>query len=101
MLGIKERQTELPTNEFKRLNKVIEIVKEAKTCCSSAYYMAKDLQYLYASDKYFYTLPHQFSFTGFDLSDTNQVRKKAKKIQISYHGRFNVRKKYFCFSGCF
>jgi hypothetical protein len=48
--------------------------------------MSKDLQYLYASDKYFYTLPHQFNFAGFDLSDTNNVRKKNKKIQISYHG---------------
>ncbi len=73
-------------NEFKRLQKVIEIVKDAKICCASAYYMAKDLQYLYASDKYFYTLPHQFSFAGFDFSDTSQVRKKNKKIQISYHG---------------
>ena len=73
-------------NELTRLRKMIRIVNDAKSCCASAYYMSKDLQYLYASDKYFYTLPHQFSFSGFDLSDTGQVRKKAKKIQISYHG---------------
>ena len=82
----KGKADRITTNEFKRLQKVIEVVKEAKACCSSAYYMAKDLQYLYISDKYFYTLPHQFSFDGFDFSDKNQVRKKAKKIQISYHG---------------
>lgn len=82
----KGRADRITTNEFKRLQKVIEVVKDAKACCSSAYYMAKDLQYLYISDKYFYTLPHQFSFAGFDFSDKNQVRKKAKKIQISYHG---------------
>ena len=82
----KGKSDRISTNEFKRLNKVIEIVNDAKTCCSSAYYMSKDLQYLYASDKYFYTLPHQFSFAVFDLSDTSKVRKKAKKVQISYHG---------------
>ena len=73
-------------NQLKRLGKITEIAAQAKTCCSSAYYMAKDLQYLYASNKYFYTLPHQFSFEAFDLSDKSKVRKKSKKIQISYHG---------------
>ena len=72
--------------ELKRLQKIIQIVNDAKACCASAYYMSKDLQYLYASDKYFYTLPHQFTFDGFDLSDNANVRKKSKKIQISYHG---------------
>jgi glycosyltransferase involved in cell wall biosynthesis len=74
------------SNEFKKLHKIIQIVSDAKACCASAYYMAKDLQYLYASDKFFYTLPHQFSLEGFDLSDKTKVRKKDKKIQISYHG---------------
>ncbi|WP_428225731.1 hypothetical protein [Flavobacterium sp.] len=82
----KGKAERITPNEFKRLQKVIEIVKDAKICCASAYYMAKDLQYLYASDKYFYTLPHQFAFDGFDLSDNTNVRKKNKKIQISYHG---------------
>lgn len=82
----KGKADRITSNEFKRLQKVIEIVNDAKGCCASAYFMAKDLQYLYASDKYFHTLPHQFSFAGFDLSNTSQVRKKSKKIQISYHG---------------
>jgi hypothetical protein len=74
------------SNEFKKLEKMIQIVSDAKACCASAYYMAKDLQYLYASDKYFYTLPHQFSSEVFDLSDKSKVRKKNRRIQISYHG---------------
>ena len=78
--------SKVTNSELKRLQKIIQIVSDAKACCASAYYMAKDLQYLYASDKYFYTLPHQFTFEGFDLSDKNNVRKKGKKIQISYHG---------------
>lgn len=73
-------------DELKRLQKIIQIVEKAKACCASAYYMAKDLQYLYASDKNFHTLPHQFSFDGFNLSENANVRKKNKKIQISYHG---------------
>jgi glycosyltransferase involved in cell wall biosynthesis len=78
--------SKVTNSELKRLQKIIQIVSDAKACCASAYYMAKDLQYLYASDKYFYTLPHQFTFEGFDLSDKTNVRKKNKKIQISYHG---------------
>lgn len=73
-------------NELKRLQKIVKVAAAAKTCCTSAYYMSKDLQYLYASNKYFYTLPHQFSLEAFDLSDKSKVRKKSKKIQISYHG---------------
>lgn len=80
--------TKVNGDELKRLQKIIQIANDAKTCCASAYYMAKDLQYLYASDKKFYTLPHQFTFDGFDLSDNSKVRKKEKKIQISYHGAF-------------
>jgi hypothetical protein len=48
--------------------------------------MAHDLQHLYASKKKFYTLAHQFDPSVFDLSDTNEVMKKSKKISISYHG---------------
>ena len=78
--------SKINNSELNRLQKIIQIVSDAKACCASAYYMAKDLQYLYASDKYFYTLPHQFTFEGFDLSDKSNVRNKNKKIQISYHG---------------
>src|SRR5690606_16316968 len=48
--------------------------------------MAKDLQFLYASDKNFYTLPHQFEGDAFDLNKKDKIRKKEAKFQISYHG---------------
>lgn len=69
-----------------RLKKMAKIVSQAKICYSSAYYMSHDLQYLYASKKKFYTLPHQFDPSVFDLSDVTNVLKKKKKITISYHG---------------
>lgn len=69
-----------------RLKRTIEIVDQAKTCCSSAHYMSHDLQNLYASKKHFYTLPHQFDDAVFDLTDTCQMMKKSRKICISYHG---------------
>lgn len=78
--------SKINNNQLKRLHKMIQVAAQAKSCCTSAYYMSKDLQYLYASSKFFYTIPHQFSFDAFDLSDKIAVRKKSKKIQISYHG---------------
>lgn len=73
-------------NEYLRLKKVIDVVQQAKVCCASAYYMAKDLQYLYASDKYFYTIPHYYESDAFDLNHKEKLRKKAAKLQIAYHG---------------
>lgn len=78
--------TKIHRNEFLRLDKMIQVVQQAKTCCATAYYMAKDLQYLYASDKYFYTLPHFFDGNAIDISKRDQVRKKEAKLQIAYHG---------------
>jgi len=72
--------------ELFRLKRMIEIVSQAKTCSSSAHWMSHDLQHLYASKKKFYTLPHQYDAAVFDLSDTHQMMKKAKKVNISYHG---------------
>lgn len=69
-----------------RIKKMAAIVAQAKTCSSSAHYMSHDLQYLYASKKKFYTLPHQFDASVFDLSDKQQILSKTKKVTISYHG---------------
>lgn len=69
-----------------RLKRIIEIVQKAKTCSSTAINMSHDLQHLYAYKKKFYTLAHQFDASVFDFSDVSQVRKKGKKISISYHG---------------
>lgn len=72
--------------ELFRLKRIIEVVKQAKTCSTTAQYMSHDLQHLYAAKKKFYTLAHQFDLSVFDLSDTTQVLKKSKKVRISYHG---------------
>lgn len=72
--------------ELFRLKHAMEIVAQAKTCSSTAQYMSHDLQSLYASKKKFYTLAHQFDAAVFDLSDTSQMLKKTKKVNISYHG---------------
>lgn len=69
-----------------RVKKMAAIAAQAKTCTSSAQYMSHDLQYLYASKKKFYTLPHQFDASVFDLSDTNHMLLKTKKVTISHHG---------------
>jgi hypothetical protein len=79
-------QKTLSNIEFFRLRKIIEVVEQAKTCTSSAHLMSNDLQYLYASKKTFYTLPHQYDEGVFDLSDKECVLKKTKKVTISYHG---------------
>lgn len=78
--------SKLTNLELFRLKRIIEVVEQAKTCSSSAQYMSHDLQHLYAAKKKFYTLPHQYDETVFDLSDKVFVRKKTKKISISYHG---------------
>lgn len=80
------KSSKIHKNEFLRLKKMITIVQQAKTCCATAYYMAKDLQYLYASDKYFYTLSHCYEPGAIDLGKREKTRKKEKKLQLSYHG---------------
>lgn len=72
--------------ELFKLREMVKVVSQAKVCMSSANLMSEDLQYLYGSKKKFYTLPHQYSDSVFDLSDVSQVLKKNKKIMISYHG---------------
>lgn len=69
-----------------RLKKMMEVVAQAKTCSSTAQWMSHDLQHLYASKKRFYTLAHQFDASVFDFSDNDLVKKKAKKVSLSYHG---------------
>ncbi len=78
--------SELTNLEISRMKKMQEVVNQAKTCSSSAQYMSSDLQFLYSSQKHFYTLPHQYAPELFNLSDTNEVRVKQKKVTISYHG---------------
>ncbi len=79
--------TNLLTNlELFKLKEMYEVVSQAKTCMSSASLLSEDLQSLYGCKKRFYTLPHQYSGSVFDLSDISGVLNKSKKIMISYHG---------------
>lgn len=82
-VGTQKSMTNL---ELFRLKKMSAIVAQAKTCSSSAHYMSHDLQYLYTSKKKFYTLPHQYDASVFDLSDKKHMLLKTKKVTISHHG---------------
>jgi hypothetical protein len=71
--------------ELFRLKEMYEVITQAKSCMATAI-LAEDMQYLYGSRKKIHALPHQYCATVFDLSDTENVLKKSKKIMISYHG---------------
>jgi hypothetical protein len=62
------------------------IVKKAFACLAPSNLLSKDLQFVYGSQKKFYTLPHQYDNSVFDLTEASQIRKKQKPISISYHG---------------
>ena len=68
-----------------RLKNMNEVVGQSKSCMATSF-LAKDMQYLYGSQKIFYEIPHQFDETVFDLNDKSQVFQKSKKVAISYHG---------------
>lgn len=72
--------------ELFRMKEMHQVVTKAKTCMSSALFMSQDMQYLYGSKKFFYTLPHQYCEQVFDFSDNKEVLKKKKKVVLSYHG---------------
>jgi hypothetical protein len=82
-VGTKKVPNKLYLNE---LYDMIQVVQDAKLITTTANYMSHDLQYLYASKKQFYTLPHQFDPSVFDLNDKSQVLKKSTEVNISYHG---------------
>jgi hypothetical protein len=78
--------TKLTSLELFRLKNMQEVVSQAKTCMSSANLMSEHLQFLYGSKKMFYTLPHQYDESLFNIQDSISVFYKTKKIAISYHG---------------
>ena len=79
-------QSKLTNLEMFKMKEMMSVVSQAKTCMSSAQTMSNDMEYLYGTRKKFYTLPHQYSETVFDLLDNSKVLQKNKKITISYHG---------------
>jgi hypothetical protein len=78
--------SELTNLELFKLKEMFKVVSQAKSCMSSASLMSEDMQSLYGCRKKFYTLPHQYEESVFDLSDVSKVIKKTKKVMISYHG---------------
>ena len=79
-------QSKLTNLEMFKMKEMMCVVSQAKTCMSSANTLSNDMEYLYGTRKKFYTLPHQYAETVFDLSDNSKVLQKNKKIVISYHG---------------
>lgn len=79
--------------ELFRLKRMCKVIQQAKRCMSTAQLMSNDLEFLYGSRKKFYTLPHQFSASVFDLTDIQGVRPKNKKLTIAYHGSIQFDRK--------
>lgn len=79
--------------ELFRLKAMYKVVQQAKACISTAQLMSYDLEFLYGSRKKFYTIPHQFSPSVFDLTDIQKVRPKQKKLTIAYHGSIQFGRK--------
>lgn len=84
---------ELSGVELFRLKTMYKVIQQAKGCISTAQLMSNDLEFLYGSRKKFYTVPHQFSSTVFDLTDIEKVRPKQKKLTIAYHGSIQFGRK--------
>lgn len=77
---------ELDSIELFRMKRMWKVVREAKTCMSSANTMSRDLELLYGSQKKFHVLPHQFDGDVFNKNSATDTFTKSKKVTISYHG---------------
>lgn len=77
---------ELTNLELYKLRKMYRVVEQAKACISPSLYLSRDMEYLYGLDKKFFTLPHQFDEKVCQIADGDTVRKKRKKVVLSYHG---------------
>jgi hypothetical protein len=84
---------ELSGVELFRLKIMYKVVQQAKACISTAQLMSNDLEFLYGSRKKFYTLPHQFCPSVFDLTDIQKIRPKQKQLTIAYHGSIQFGRK--------
>jgi hypothetical protein len=84
---------ELSGVELFRLKTMYKVVQQAKACISTAQLMSNDLEFLYGSRKKFYTLPHQYDSSVFDLRDIQKIRPKQKKLAIAYHGSIQFGRK--------
>jgi hypothetical protein len=72
--------------ELQRLKRMQKVVSLASSCISPSNLLSQDLEFLYGTIKKFHVVPHQFEKSVFDLPNLKVIRKKNKKISISYHG---------------
>ncbi|MFI0430085.1 hypothetical protein [Mariniflexile sp. HMF6888] len=72
--------------ELFRLKAMTKVVSRAKKCITPSGLLSQEMQFLYGSKKPFYTLPHQFDETVFNLDDKSEIFQRNKKVIISYQG---------------
>lgn len=77
---------DLTKRELLDFQEMYEVIQLSKACMSPSSMLSKDLQVIYGNKKKFYTLPHQYDESVFDLSNAAELRKKEKAISLSYHG---------------
>lgn len=72
--------------ELYRFWKMWKVVNRAKICITPSRLLSEDMEFLYGSNKKFYTLPHQFDECVFAFENSEEIREKQKPVTISYHG---------------
>lgn len=72
--------------ELFRLKKMQQVVLQAKKCITPARTLTNDMAMLYGLTDKFYTLPHQYDESVFDLTKRTNSFKKNKQITICYQG---------------
>ncbi|MGI0107853.1 hypothetical protein [Salinimicrobium sp. WS361] len=72
--------------ELNRLKRMWEVVQQAKTCITPSQSLSEDMEFLYGSNKRFYTLPHQFTPTVFESFPEKKNTESRKKMVITYQG---------------
>lgn len=77
---------QLDALELFRLKEMYKVVSQAKKSMSPAQTLSKDMELLYGNVNLFNTLPHQYDSTVFEIKESTTVRKREKKLSISYQG---------------
>jgi hypothetical protein len=72
--------------ELFRLKTMSKVVHQAKACMTPAMTLTNDMGYLYGSRFKFFTLPHQYDETVFNLSERRETLVENKKLTICYQG---------------
>ncbi len=81
--GSNVQLTNLDLQRLRRMNRVVDL---SLKCITPSKLLSHDMEFLYGTNKRFFTLPHQFDLSSFNIPDVRNIRKKTKNISISYHG---------------